>query len=340
MDDLRAFSFFLVFFYHSGYLEAGYVGVDLFFILSGYLMTMSIISIRAEQGKKGILTFLQKRTARLLPSILVLTACTCFISYLVVSDNERAEVLRSALTVLTISTNYYHALSQDYFGLSSFLNPFTHMWSISAEIHFYLVIAILGFFFRFRVFAWVVIIGFFLAISAFVGGDSSQTYLYSHTRIFSFLAGSMVFFASSYHVSIPNNNKIRFVLYVLIFLSATVKFSSYFIGIDWLANSLFANVLGIALLYLTLNKNQDSQKTEMNMLLLPRVWTYLGRISYSLYLVHFPVISFYYWTRGQIGPIDLLVIFAATVALAMLNYRFIESKYFSWSSSGSRLKLA
>lgn len=334
IDGLRAFSFFLVFLYHAGYLEAGYIGVDLFFILSGYLMTSSIISTNNAEGKKGAVTFIQKRMARLLPSMLVLIIFTITLSYMLVPDSDRNEILRTALTILIASTNYYLAFAQDYFGMSAMLNPFTHMWSISAEIHFYLIIAVLGFLFNFRLLGWVIIFFVLLYLSIFIGGESSQTYLFSHTRIVSFFFGSAVYFISIKKSYLYESTPLMLIaLYSILFLSSCIKFPAIIGGSDWLLNSIIANVIGMAILFNIVNSKHVGENLLPFFSQLEYGWSYIGRISYSLYLFHFPLISFTFWLWGDINILSLFIILISSIFISAINYNFVESRYFSWSLS-------
>lgn len=336
IDSLRAFAFFLVFFYHTGYLEAGYIGVDLFFILSGYLMTVSITRISMAKGMKGILTFAEKRISRLLPSILVMTCVTTFVSFLIVPDADRPEIMRTALTTLVAATNYYLALSQDYFGIAAIFNPFTHMWSISAEIHFYIVLSILGFGFGFKKYIFWGLVASLLCVNLLLYSDFSQSYLVSHFRIFSFLAGFILYtFVTTPPVQLKKSVGIKAVLIGLILISSLAKTPVIFSDIDWLFNSLVANILGFLLLYIILtSEGTKPDEAISNKNKLARAWVYLGRISYSLYLFHFPVVSYAFWIWGELTAIGLLGVFFCSLFLSALNYSLVEIRFAQWSGKG------
>ena len=331
IDSLRAFSFILVFLYHSGFLEAGYIGVDLFFLLSGYLMTLSINQILKREGTLGVFTFFNKRIARLIPSILVLVCSVFFLSYLIIPDFDRSEVLRTGLTTLIISTNYYLAFSQDYFGVSAIFNPFTHMWSIAAEIHFYLIIGIFGFFFKFRAIGWILLSLIFIFLLFFFKGDSNQTYLYTHTRVFSFFIGSILFFLNNYlKFKIKKTLIVICILYALITLISLIKLPSIFMGMDWLTNSIIANIFGFILLFLIIN---DNNKINIHPVanIVYSWWVYIGRISYSLYLFHYPIISFSFWMLGDLSFFNMLIILLLSIGISALNFKYVESKYYKLS---------
>ena len=335
LDSFRAFAFFLVFLYHAGYLEGGYIGVDLFFMLSGYLMTSSITGMLQVEGKKGIWKFFDKRIARLLPSILSISCLVVFLSFVFVPDADRPEILRTSLTTLVGGANYYLALSQDYFGVAAIFNPFTHMWSISAEIHFYIVLAIIGFIFSFSYYALAIVIGVCVLLNIYFDVDASQSYLFSHSRIVSFFAGFILFkLVSHYPSKLRYGTYIKFFLYVLILSTAFAKAPYFFSNIDWLFNSIVANILGFALLYLIL---ESDSKTIQNFVFfqnsISKFWLYLGKISYSLYLVHFPVISYSFWIWGDVSIFGLLGTFLLTVIISSLNYRFVESSFVRWSNN-------
>lgn len=329
IDSLRAFSFILVFLYHSKILEAGYIGVDLFFLLSGYLMTLSINQILEREGAFGIFTFFNKRIARLIPSILVLVCSIFFFSYLIIPDFDRGEILRTGLSTLIMLTNYYLAITQDYFGVSAIFNPFTHMWSIAAEIHFYIIIGFLGFIFKFRATGWF-LISFILILSLFIfKGDSAQTYLFTHTRVFSFFIGSILFFLKkNLRLKFKNSLIVILLLYLLIALSSTIKLPNIFIGMDWLTNSIVANVFGFVLLILITDYNNET-KTYTASNKIYSFWIYIGRISYSLYLFHYPIISFSFWLWGDLSFFPVCIIFLISIGIAGVNFKYVESKYYS-----------
>ena len=329
IDSYRAFSFFLVFFYHAGYIEAGYIGVDLFFILSGYLMTGSIIAINRIEGRKGIVLFLNKRISRLLPSILVVTILTVICAYLIIPDTDRPEVIRTLIMTLVAGTNYYLALSQDYFGVGAMFNPFTHMWSISAEIHFYITFAILGFIFRFNNIITIVFIGLLIGINLIFSSGSSESYLFSHTRIFSFIAGYFLYFVNlRIQLKFKYTTISKYILYSIIIISSFIRYPLVFVDTDWLLNSLIANILGCCLLLIILQSdsvtNVELSKVKKT---ITNIWTYLGRISYSLYLFHFPIMSFTLWIWGEVNLHNLIIIFIASFTMAALNYQFVETRY-------------
>ena len=332
IDSLRAFSFFLVFFYHSGYIEAGYIGVDLFFILSGYLVTGSVAAINQVEGPRGFFTFFKKRISRLAPSILAATFLTIICAYFIVPDTDRSEIMRTAIMTLTAGTNYYLALSQDYFGVGAIFNPFTHMWSIAAEIHFYIVISILGFAFRFSNFGFIVFVGSLVGLNLIFSVDSSQSYLFSHSRIFSFFAGYCLYFITlKVQFQFKYLATCKYLLYGLILIVSFAKYPFLFGSTEWLFNSVSANILGCSLLFLILNcESIGGAESSILKERITNTWTYLGRISYSLYLFHFPIISYTFWILGEVNLLSLIGVSIASLALGALNYKFIESRYAEW----------
>jgi len=297
-------------------------------------MTGSIISIAKAEGAKGIFTFAKKRISRLVPSILVVTCITTLFAYLIVPDSDRPEIMRTVLMTLIAGTNYYLALSQDYFGVAAMFNPFTHMWSISAEIHFYLIIAILGFAFRFSAYSLIVFVGILVGLNLLFGGDSSQSYLFSHSRIFSFIAGFCVYFLAIRirgQLQFKHLASLKVMLFGLILLSSLIKVPVLFFDADWLFNSIVVNILGFSLLLLIVTS--DAKGAAISSAIkapIANTWNYLGRISYSLYLFHFPIISYSFWIWGELTLLGLLSVFLASFAAAALNYKFVETRYAKW----------
>ena len=167
------------------------------------------------------------------------------------------------------------------------------------------------------------------------GGDSSQSYLFSHSRIFSFLAGYCLYFLIlKVRLEFKYLTILEAILYVLIFLSSIVKFPFLYLGdADWSINSLAANILGFSLLFLILNSdNAVRSKSSVMKEWLVNAWNYLGRMSYNLYLVLFPIISYTFWVWGELTLLSLIGVFIASVLLAALTYKFVESRYAEWES--------
>ena len=132
----------------------------------------------------------------------------------------------------------------------------------------------------------------------------------------------------------------KYILYSIIIISSFIRYPLVFVDTDWLLNSLIANILGCCLLLIILQSdsvtNVELSKVKKT---ITNIWTYLGRISYSLYLFHFPIMSFTLWIWGEVNLHNLIIIFIASFTMAALNYQFVETRYANlrkkWHTVGS-----
>ena len=123
-------------------------------------------------------------------------------------------------------------------------------------------------------------------------------------------------------------NRVILLLYLLIALSSTIKLPNIFIGMGWLTNSIVANVFGFVLLILITDYNSET-KTYTASNKFYSFWIYIGRISYSLYLFHYPIISFSFWLWGDLSFFSVCIIFLISIGIAGVNFKYVESKYYS-----------
>ncbi len=146
VEGLRAFAIVLVIFSHAGLLvlRSGFIGVDVFFVLSGYLITSLLIREIESTGRLNLGRFYARRARRLLPAAMLLVLVVCLVEAVVVSPIMQFRVLKAALATILYSSNLYFAhLGTHYFELESALNPLLHTWSLAVEEQFYLVWPIL-----------------------------------------------------------------------------------------------------------------------------------------------------------------------------------------------------
>ena len=139
LDGLRAISivFVIVFHLNEKYLPGGYIGVDVFFVISGYIITKNILS-SSKSNKFNFIDFYWKRAARLLPAAAVLGVLTLIFSYVIYGPNGLYSNLYSFLSSLFWLSNVYFYANSGYFDPVSLSNPYLHFWSLSVEEQFYI----------------------------------------------------------------------------------------------------------------------------------------------------------------------------------------------------------
>jgi peptidoglycan/LPS O-acetylase OafA/YrhL len=144
IDGLRAIAVLPVMFFHAGFaaFSGGFVGVDIFFVLSGYLIT-SIIMGEAEQGRFSLLRFYERRARRILPPLLLVVAATIPFAYFWMTRQQWHDYAESLVGVATFSSNILFWLQTDYFATASELKPLLHTWSLAVEEQFYIIFPLL-----------------------------------------------------------------------------------------------------------------------------------------------------------------------------------------------------
>lgn len=322
IDGLRGLAVIVVLLFHAGFgVSGGFIGVDVFFVISGFLIT-GILLNAAEKKKLNVIEFYKRRIVRLYPALCLTLILTLTAGFLIFDPNLLYELAKSALFAVASISNIYFRLDGGYFGLSSDLKPLLHTWSLGVEQQFYIawpfVILIGVHFGRKFLFASLVIITLAsLALSQYyVSMSSAGSYFYMPMRMFELSLGGLLVFSKS-----KNNNKISsnvfFVLGILLVIYSAIKFSDItpFPGI----NALVPCVGAMLCIYYG-NSNYSGK------LLNNKVMVFIGTISYSLYLVHWPVIVFYkYFIFIKPSVYDQIGMLAISFLIAIPMYYFCEN---------------
>lgn len=328
IDGLRAIAVVLVILFHSGFtfFSGGYVGVDVFFVISGYLIT-SIVYGDVVSGKFSFVTFYKRRIARLVPSLLVLLVSVLAFGF--VFYNERAfdnlgkEIFFSSFGLV----NILFSGGENYFASEEAYRPLIHLWSLGVEEQFYacwplvlLLIYKAGRKTVILVTSMLVLISLSMSEMAIRDGDMLASYYLPQYRAFELLIGAVLAIV----LSDPRNRNI-----VRAYSPAITPWvgSTMILGSSILLDqhSPFPGLnalwpcLGTALVIAHGNHGRLCRLLSFKGLV------FLGLISYPLYLFHQPVISWLEFFRGEQPAIVVLVsvIFTA-VPLAWMSYKFIE----------------
>lgn len=150
IDGLRAIAIISVILYHAGFkmfFSGGYVGVDIFFVISGYLIT-SIVQKECEEGTFSLIQFYERRCRRILPALFFILFLSSIFAYYCMSPEKLKEFGETLISVLCMSSNIYFWWKDDgYFTKLSELNPLVHTWSLAVEEQFYLLFPLLCYLF-------------------------------------------------------------------------------------------------------------------------------------------------------------------------------------------------
>ncbi len=338
IDGLRAIAVGAVILDHfdPAILPSGYLGVDIFFVISGYVITLSLCGREFGSLRDFLLGFYARRFKRLVPALILCVGVTAGLTSLF--DSEPAESLKTGFFALFgLSNLYLLRIANDYFGGPSQLNSFTHTWSLGVEEQFYLLFPLILWLFlrqqgspRIRIFcvAIVAAAALSLALFAVIGTRQPMASFYlMPLRFWELAAGCLIAMIHDQRERPDGTRRQWLENGIVILILVTLMFPPQL--------ALFANiavVTGTAAALAAL-----SQGSLANRVLTGKVAAYLGKRSYSLYLWHWPVLVISRYTGGLDGwsvPIAVSLIFA----IAHVSYRYVESPLRArpWAASNGR----
>jgi peptidoglycan/LPS O-acetylase OafA/YrhL len=334
IDGLRAIAVILVVLHHADiHCRGGYVGVDVFFVISGFLIT-SLIWKDLESGKFSFANFWERRARRIIPALIVVTLATlaagCFILF--PRDLEKLGHAAAAQTVFAANIHYF--LDSGYFTGDSGEKPLLHTWSLAVEEQFYLIVPFLMFgLFRFpRLRSRKVMMGLILGCLAIslalsireVSRNPSAAFYLIHSRAWELFVGSFLAFLPLPRVG--GKSKVIFETCALsgLLLILLPAFLWYTRKMSFPGLAAVPPCLGAAL-FIWAN---GSMTTFVGRLLSRRPVVFIGLISYSLYLWHWPFLAYYNYLlldRGQRDERIGLVILG--FACAVLSWKYVETPF-------------
>ncbi len=338
LDGLRALAVLAVLFYHAGqrWIPGGLLGVDAFFVLSGFLITGLLVRESLGTGRVDLVRFWVARARRLLPALLLLLTAMSGYATWIADPGDLGRLRADALSALAYVANWRFAVShQGYFDHFSAPSPLLHLWSLGVEEQFYLlwplaVAALLGRTGRLRLLLWVSALGALassvLTITmAAAGVDSSRLYYGTDTRAQALLVGAAlaVWTAAQRPSGPPKHRRLT---------AAAGDVGAGVVGSAWLTvngTSTFLYFGGFLLIAIAVAAvvNSVSQLPEG---LLARALSagplvYLGRISYGVYLWHWPAFLVLTEHRTGLGGSALLLTrLAVTFVLAAVSFHAVE----------------
>jgi len=321
IQGLRALAAVIVTFFHARLLPGGFIGVDIFYVISGYLITGLILREIDSTGRLNLSAFYQRRIKRLLPTSLFVLFVTALISWFVLPAINRDALGRDLFAAATYISNYLFAWWQnDYQNLNATPSPFIHYWSLAVEEQFYLIWPVLMIFLARRgrraVFSGVAVITILsLGLSIYQTQSSPILAFYSlPTRAWELGVGALLIFAPAQLL------KQRLLPWLglsgLLVAAINYNDNTAFPGVNALLP-----VFATALLMATI----PTWPPIFNDLSNNRFTQWLGKISYPLYLWHWPALVLPSSALGRpLHVIERFACIALTIVLAHLTNRFIE----------------
>lgn len=328
IDGLRAIAVIPVVLYHAHLLRVpgGFVGVDVFFVISGYLIT-GLIRSALEKGRFSIVDFYERRARRILPALFVVLAATSIAAYLMLLPHNLRDYGRSLISTLFFFSNILFSRQAGYFDAPSEMKPLLHTWSLAVEEQFYIVYPLFLFlvarYFRKRYFLAITaafVLSFALSVRQLHTDPVAAFYL-APARAWELMTGGLLALnvlpelRNRFAANILGFAGLILILYSVFAFSAETPFPGY--------NALFPCV-GAAFIIFS-GSRQESLAAQ---LLSMRPLVLVGLISYSLYLWHWVLLVFarYYLIR-PLTRMEAAAVVAAAFIAAGLSWRFVETPF-------------
>lgn len=327
LDALRAFAVLCVVGFHFfiDRVPGGYIGVDIFFVLSGFLIS-SQIYVELESKKLSVGLFIARRIRRIFPAFLVVTAFVYIVGAFFLFNDDFQYLRRSLIQGLAFYINFALADAGSYFSAAVEKTPLLHLWSLSIEEQFYLAFPFLALVFWNRRFGLVLfsLIGLsFLANILTLKTDPAAAFYLPFSRVWELLAGAAL---ARYELLRPTNElKSSYANDVVAGLSlAGIAYAALYLFGPTTSFPGFAALLPVILTCTAIYSTRRARYIAKLLAFKPLV--YVGLISYPLYLVHWPLLSFLRLVEPSItyDRQFRLVLVVVSLALASLLYQFVE----------------
>ena len=331
IDGLRAIAVIPVVLFHAGFglFDGGFVGVDVFFVISGYLITTIILK---ELGNNAfsLTNFYERRARRILPALIFVILTTSILSFIFLTKSELAGYFKSVNATLFFYSNFYFWKATPYFNSEADLEPLLHTWSLSIEEQFYLLfpIALIFLFSFFRKYIFLFfIISMFVSLllcqilSIKIGG--TLNFYFTFSRAWELALGAICSYLTLYKYK-QKNFSIAFKNLYSVTGIILILFSVFYFNRQIIYPSFYTLIptVGTALIIMFADKD-----TIIKKILSFRIFVSIGLISYSLYLWHQPLLAFgriYFKTFSF--EYKILLIFIA-ILLSVFSYLFIEKNF-------------
>jgi peptidoglycan/LPS O-acetylase OafA/YrhL len=335
IDGLRAIAVMLVVLFHAfpEAMRGGFVGVDIFFVISGFLITR-IIARELDLGRFSLLGFYNRRIRRIFPALIVVLAAVLVLGWLWMLPAAYAQLSSDVFASAAFFANIALLLQSGYFDVEAAKKPLLHLWSLGIEEQFYLfwpLILMLAARLRLSLLKVAIVIGLasFALNVALIGSNPVATFYLPFTRAWELLAGAALAcgWIKLAQTEAANNLRAAIGISLVAVAAAMLDTNSAFPG--WWA---VLPVLGGALLL------SAPHAWGCRHVLANPVMVWIGLISYPLYLWHWPLLVFL--ALIKFAPLTLLergLIVALSVALAWATYRFVEIPFRFGRPSPARL---
>lgn len=328
IDGLRAIAVLAILFYHAHFttFAGGYVGVDVFFVISGFLIT-SIIIKDINAGEFSVARFYERRIRRIFPALYVVLLFVLIATYFLYNPENFTQAIKSVAATVGFVSNILFWTETGYFDAPATLKPLLHTWSLAVEEQFYIFFPLLLVFITrfFREKLREILIGLaslsFLLSLYVINKNPASAFYFPHLRAWELLIGSLLVFIK------PSAKPGMILAHLFSILGLGMILASAFIYTEttpFPGLSALLPTLGSAFI---IYSSFHSRSIVGKLLSLPP-FVFIGKISYSLYLWHWPIIIFGMYYIIQIPTItQMWILISISFVLATLSWHFVENPF-------------
>ena len=326
LDGLRALAIVPVVLFHSeiAAFDGGYIGVDVFFVVSGFLIT-GILSRALSDGSFSLKSFYERRARRILPALLVVLIATILVGLLILLPRELSELGKATAATALFLSNVFLFYNTGYFAQDAATSPLLHTWSLGVEEQFYLCYPLFLLFLHRRgisLLHGILAAGAAsLALSAVtVITSPSATFYFMPTRLWELLIGGAIVLAPEWNSQWSSRlREIAAAAGILLILAAALL---YDVTTPFPGPSALVPCAGAALVIWA------SHGTKVGALLASPPLRFVGLISYSLYLWHWPVLVYArLLSGGNLNQPEAALCIVLILLLSIWSWRFVEEPY-------------
>lgn len=327
IDGLRAIAVLSVVFFHLGIggIRGGFVGVDVFFVISGYLIT-KIISTEIEQKDFSFIRFYERRIRRIFPALFAVIGVTLLLGTWILLPHDLVLLTRATWATLSFGSNILFWRRSGYFDSSAELNPLLHTWSLAVEEQFYVLFPIVLIMVYRYLHYWknaIILMMSIVALSACIYIQQlrpTATFFLAPFRAWELLIGSLFAMRAIPFLQSPAGREFgAWTGFVLLVMSIILTQP----GVNFPGWQAMIPVLGTALLIYI----GDSGGASVNNVLSRKPFIFIGVISYSLYLWHWPFIVYLRYTGYNIGVYERWFLLLVLLVIAYASYRWVEQPF-------------
>jgi peptidoglycan/LPS O-acetylase OafA/YrhL len=317
IDGIRAIAVLSVILFHLGYLPNGYLGVDIFFVISGYLIT-KIVYNEAIGNKFSIFDFYLRRIRRIIPLVLFTSLVALIIGLFVMLPDDLENLSQSVFATNFFLNNILLLItSGDYWSIANKYKPLMHTWSLGVEEQFYLIAPLTFLFLNGKRGKWILPLLIILTIISFslfiLSSDEHSKFYLIQFRFFELSLGGLA--------AIIFNNRLISSRYKLILIPIILVILSFDINLSGSVKLILITLASACLLIS--NKNKFCELVLENKLMIS-----IGKISFSLYMWHQIIIAYTrYFVTENITITNSIVTLLLILLLSMLSYYFIEQPF-------------